>query len=70
MATPLPPYPQTEVISDRNGTMSLPMRQNDEDIKRKIAELEALVTDQAATIADQAATLADHEARIYALENP
>lgn len=43
MATPLPPFPDTGVVAERNGGMSLPMRQNDEDIKREIARLEALI---------------------------
>jgi len=47
----LPPYSEAPV-TQQNGQMSLPMRQNDEDIKNKIAELEALI--------------ADHEARLVA----
>ena len=66
MAGLLPPFPITAVISETNGSMSLPMRDNDEAIKRKLASLEALVMAQAQTIADQAATLADHETRLVA----
>lgn len=64
MAGLLPPFPESAVISETNGRMSLQMRDNDEAIKRKLAALELLVTAQAATIADQAATLADHETRL------
>lgn len=50
--TRLPPFPETAVVSERSGAMSITMRQNDEDIKRqlaaaltRIADLEARVTD-------------------------
>jgi hypothetical protein len=35
--TRLPPFPETAIVSEKSGAMSLPMRQNDEDIKRQLA---------------------------------
>lgn len=52
----LPPFPETAVVSDKGGGMSLPMRQNDEDIKRQLAAALDLI--------------AALDARVTALEGP
>lgn len=56
MAAILPPFPDTAAVTEKNGSMSLPMRQNDEDIKRQLKQALDLI--------------AALDARVYALENP